>query len=71
MYQESFPSKLRKARLEAGYTQASVEKEIKIIRTNISKYENGKLEPDIETLGLLADLYQVSLDWLLGTKGGE
>lgn len=69
MYIESFPSKLKSARLSAGYTQQEVADNLKIAQSNIAKYENGKLEPNIETLGLLADFYEVSLDWLIGTKG--
>lgn len=71
MYKESFPSKLKKARLDTGFTQQEVENETKIPRANISRYENGALEPNIETIGILADFYGVSVDWLLGTKGGK
>lgn len=71
MYIESFPSKLKNARLSAGYTQQEVATNLKIAQSNIAKYENGKLEPSIETLGMLADFYEVSVDWLLGTKGAR
>lgn len=69
MYTEGFPSKIKKARKDTGFTQSEVEKETKISRSAISKYETGKLEPDLEKLATLADFYQVSVDWLLGTKG--
>ena len=37
-----------------------------------SRYENGKRQPDYETLLLLADYYAVSVDYLLGrTVVGE
>lgn len=68
MYKEGFPSKIKKARKNMGLTQQQVEEETKISQSALSKYETGKLEPDIETLGILADLYEVSIDWLLGTK---
>ena len=68
MYKESFPSKIKKARENMGLTQQQVEEETKISQSTLSKYETGKLEPDIETLGILADLYEVSIDWLIGTK---
>mgnify|MGYP001140664334 CR=1 FL=1 len=70
MYSESFPSKIRKARLDTGFTQKEVEKETGIKQSTITKYENGRLEPDLEKLGILADFYGVSVDWLLGTRGG-
>lgn len=71
MYAESFPSKLKKARLSTGFDQIEVAKETGIGQTDISKYENGKAQPDIEKLGILADFYGVSLDWLIGTKGNQ
>ena len=33
--------------------------------TTISKYENNKSQPDNEILRELADLYEVTLDWLI------
>lgn len=69
MYKETFGTKLKKARQEAGYTQSQTEELTGIARAKISHYETGKREPDIETLGTLADFYCVSTDWLIGTKG--
>lgn len=69
MYVETFPNKLKKARENAGYSQQYVTEITGISQSNISKYENGILQPDIENLGILADLYEVSIDWLIGTKG--
>ena len=40
-----------------------------ITQSVLARYETGKLEPNIEILGILADFYGVSVDWLLGTKG--
>ena len=66
MYKEVFPSRLKEARLDAGYTQAEIAKIIKIHRTTLIGYETGRTEPDIETLGKLANFYCVSVDWLIG-----
>ena len=71
MYKEGFASKMKKARENTGFTQLEVEKETGIARSTIAKYETEKLEPDIEKLGILADFYGVSVDWLLGTRGGK
>ena len=49
-------------------TQQYVSDVLCISRTNITKYENGTLEPNIETIGKLAELYNVSTDWLFGIK---
>lgn len=69
MYAEAFPSKLKKARENTGFTQREVETETGIKQPTIASYEIGRTQPDLETLGILADFYQVSVDWLLGTKG--
>ncbi|MBR1529746.1 MAG: helix-turn-helix transcriptional regulator [Oscillospiraceae bacterium] len=69
MYIESFAQKLAQARKEAGYTQRQIADIIKISKSTIASYETGRTQPDIETLGKLADFYAVSLDWLVGTKG--
>lgn len=71
MYAEMFPQKLKKAREETGFTQREVAKELQISNSTIASYEIGRTEPDIEMLGTLADFYNVSTDWLLGTKGGK
>lgn len=71
MYKESFPSKLKRARVKKGLKQIEVSVETNIPRSTLANYETGRTEPDIETLGLLADFYETSIDWLLGTKGGD
>lgn len=69
MYAESFASKLKKAREETGFTQREVSKETNIPQSTIANYETGRTQPDIENLGILADFYEVDVNWLLGTKG--
>ncbi len=69
MYVEGFGQKLAKARKDAGYTQRQVAEIFKISKSTIASYEVGRTEPDIETLGKLADFYAVSTDWLIGTQG--
>lgn len=69
MYAEGFPSKLKQARKNTGFTQREVAKEIKIPYSTIANWELGRTQPDIESIGILADFYGVSVDWLFGTKG--
>lgn len=66
MYKEYFPERLKKARNDAGYTQREVAEIIKIQQSKIAKLESGNQEPDLETLGKLAEFYAVTTDWLLG-----
>lgn len=67
MYQESFPSKLKKARENTGFTQREITKETGIPQSTIANYETGRTQPDIENLGILIDFYNVDANWLLGT----
>lgn len=67
MYKEIFQIKLKEARKKREFTQEEVAKELGISRTNITNYETGRTEPDIETLCRLIELYNISADWLLGT----
>lgn len=71
MYKETFSQKLKQARIDAELTQQEVEKKTGIKQQNLCKYELGKREPNIENLGKLCDLYCVSADWLIGTKGAN
>lgn len=57
-------TQLKKAREEAGLSQADVSEKINLSRQAISRWENGRSTPDVETLILLSDLYNVSLDYL-------
>lgn len=67
MYKEMFAQKLQKARKENELTQKDVQEITGILQGTISKYEKGTLEPNIENLGILIDLYDISADWLIGT----
>ena len=69
MYKETFAQKLKQARNDAGYTQRDVADILQISKSTIASWEIGRTEPDIENLGKLADFYNVSTDWLIGTKG--
>lgn len=66
MYREGFPSRLKKARIDFGFTQREVSAETGIPQSTLANYEVGRTEPDIETIGLLAEFYCVSTDWLFG-----
>lgn len=69
MYIENFHKKLKQARIDAGYTQIQISEIMNIPRSTLANWEIGRTHPDYESLGKLADFYEVSIDWLLGTKG--
>ncbi len=68
MYRENLCKNLRSARQKKKITQQVAADFLGIQQCTLSKYENGKLEPDIETLCKMAVFYQVSADWLLGIQ---
>lgn len=67
MYIENFAEKLKKARMQIGFTQNEVASETNISRATLANYEIGRTRPDLETLGILIDFYQIDANWLLGT----
>ncbi|MCL1843549.1 MAG: helix-turn-helix domain-containing protein [Defluviitaleaceae bacterium] len=66
MYTEVFPSRLKNAREYNGITQHEVARTLKIAQPTYAGYESGKREPNLETIAMIAKLYCVSSDWLLG-----
>mgnify|MGYP001194392911 CR=1 FL=1 len=61
-----FPQIIKKLRLEKKLTQQEVADKIGITRPAYTAYESGKREPDFSMLQVLADLFGVSTDYLLG-----
>ena len=47
-------------------TQRQVAERLKISQPSYIRYEKGKSEPTLENLVKLADLFDVSVDYLLG-----
>ena len=58
--------KLKELRILNDLTQAQLAKKIGITQFTYCNYENGKTQPDFDILIKLANLYNVSLDYLLG-----
>lgn len=58
--------RLRAAREAKNLTQVQVKKLTNINNKTLSGYEKGVSEPDINTLITLANLYETSIDYLVG-----
>jgi transcriptional regulator with XRE-family HTH domain len=58
-------NRLLELRNKRNMRQEDVAKKIGVGRTTYAMYEQGKREPDYETLLKLADLFEVSTDYLL------
>lgn len=57
--------KLVRLRKQSGMTQEELAAKIFVTRTAVSKWENGKGYPAIDSLKLLSSVYGVSLDELI------
>jgi transcriptional regulator with XRE-family HTH domain len=57
---------LRKLRQERYLTQLALSKMLQISASAIGMYEQGRREPDHDTLAKIADFFNVSTDYLLG-----
>lgn len=57
---------LKKYRELNGLTQQDVSESLNISRQSVSKWENDKSYPDLDNLLLLSQLYNVTVDDLLG-----
>jgi transcriptional regulator with XRE-family HTH domain len=65
-----FGNRLRETRLAAGLSQSELEELSGIPKARLSRYENGHVEPSIQTLARLAKALNVSEASLLGDRRG-
>jgi len=63
-----FGQRLREARIAAGLSQSELEDISGIPKARLSRYENGHVEPSIQTLARLARALNVSEASLLGDQ---
>jgi transcriptional regulator with XRE-family HTH domain len=63
-----FGKRLREARLRAGLSQSELEDISGIPKARLSRYENGHVEPSIQTLNRVARALNVSEASLLGDE---
>ena len=68
----SIAQKLKAARASRGFEQKYVAAQIGISESKLGHYENGRAEPDIDTLHRLGKFYGASLDeWLNLNESNE
>lgn len=58
-------NRLKQLRKSRGYTQVSLQMKTGIEQSLLSKYENGERIPPTESLLKLAEIYDVSIDYIL------
>ena len=60
-----FFMRLKLLREQKHMSQLSLAMKLNTTQMSISRYETGKREPDLKTLILIADFFDVSIDYLL------
>lgn len=63
---EKLQNVLKEYRNKNGYNQDEIAKKLNVTQQCYANYENGSRLPDIEKLIKLADIYNTSLDLLVG-----
>ena len=62
----SFGSRILQARKEKNMSQESLAKALNTTPTTIGRYERDEVKPSIEVAAKIADVLDVSLDYLIG-----
>ena len=63
--------RLKQAREESRYTQIVAAKKLGISNGTLSGYEREYRDPDTDILNRMADLYDVSVEWLMGRSDNK
>lgn len=63
--------RLKMLREEADISQKELAKRLKISNVTLSQYENNVRRPDLQTLKIIADYFDVSSDYLIGRSGNK
>lgn len=58
--------RLKELRKKKHISQTRLAIELNLSQNTVSRYETGEHEPDLATLVLIADYFDVSVDYLLG-----
>jgi transcriptional regulator with XRE-family HTH domain len=64
--------RIQDLRKQIGLTQAQLAAKIKISHTQLTRYENSKVQPPADVLNRLADVFDVSIDYMVnGNKSDK
>jgi transcriptional regulator with XRE-family HTH domain len=58
--------RLKQLRENKGITQEKISSDLNINRATYAHYETGRRQPDLDTVKLLAEYHNCSIDYLLG-----
>lgn len=65
-YNQIIPHRLKYYREKYGFTQLEISNQLSIKRSTYANWERGHRIPDINALANLADIYQTTIDDILG-----
>ena len=60
-----FAKRLRESRMRCGFTQQNMADKLNVSLNGYQKYEQGERSPSLDCLVAIADIFDVSLDYLL------
>lgn len=60
--------RIRELRASRNWKQDDLAARLGVDRTTVGSYEQNRREPDLDSLCLIADLFGVSIDWLVGRE---
>ena len=60
--------RIKELRIENNYNQGELAKLCNVKQSCVSKWERGETLPDVEIIIALAQLFNVSTDYLIGVK---
>jgi len=63
-----FATNLKALREAQSLRQSDLAEKLNTTQRKISYWESGKFEPDLENLWKIADLFEISIDELIGRK---
>ena len=58
--------KIKSLRLSCNYSQVDVAEKLSVTKQTISNWENNNIQPSVDMLVKIADLFGVTTDYLLG-----
>ena len=60
--------RIRKLRLERNWSQVDLAKKLNVTKQSVSNWENDNIQPSIDMLVKLSQVFSVSTDYLLGME---
>ena len=66
MANETFGTRLARLRKEKGLSQVDIADKVGVTAQAVSKWENDQTSPDIDVLLKLSEIFEISMDELLG-----